>query len=312
MSGRIGKLFLFGALFALVFVIGLRLTFPMGLVTRVVEAQIEKATNFRYDVQIERTRFSGIAGVRLIDVTIQSNAPLEEGEIRLPIRIDSIKARVGLLSAISGSPRVRADIRVDEGRIRVNYGPGDEAATEIRVELFDVQLSKFDPIREIVGMPVVGATSGTLLLAYGDDWRLEGGNLELGIAGLVFGPGSIRSEMFRQFGGAVPLPATDLGNVVIRTPIEGSDITIQQFEASGTDVRLTVGGEVQLRNPRNTTRLGLNIDFQLDGTYVEEAGLGAVLGLPEVQRLQVGDGYALTVSGPLGRPSIAPAARRGR
>lgn len=312
MKGRFGKLLLFGAAFAVVFVVGLRLTFPMPLVSRVIEAQAEKASGFAYDIEIGRTRFSGLLGVKLSDVTIASTAPLAEGEVRLPIRIDSLRARVGLWSALRRDPRVRADIRMDEGRIRVNYGPGDEVAREVRVELFDVQLSRFDIVRQRVGMPVVGAASGTLLLQYEDGWRLDGGNLELGIAGLVFGPGAIRSEMFRQFGGSVPLPATDLGNVVIRTPIEGSDIAIQQFEASGSDVRLTVGGQVQLRNPRSTSRLDLSIDFQLDGAYVEEAGLGAVLGLPEVQRLQLGDGYALAVSGPLGRPSIVPGSRGGR
>lgn len=312
MNSRLARVLLLGALFVVVFVIGLRLTFPMGLVTRAAEAQIELATDFAYDVRIDRARFSGLSGVKLLDVTIESTEPLPPDEVRLPVRLDVVKARVGLLSAIRGNPRVRLDIRMGDGRVRAYYGPGEEDLTDIRVELFDVQLNRLDPIRQVVGMPVAGSASGTLLLHYGDEWRLDGGNLELGIGGLVFGPGSIESEAFRQFGGAIPLPATDFGNVVVRTPISGSTITVQQFEASGTDVRLTVTGEVQLRSPTPTTRLDLGIDFQLDGSYVEEAGLGAVLGLPEVQRLQVGDGYALSASGPLGRPSIVPAVRRAR
>ena len=199
-----------------------------------------------------------------------------------------------------------------DGRIRAMYGPGDEADGSLSVEFFDVDLGRVEPLRSLVGLPVVGSVSGTISLEYGDEWRLDGGNIELGIVELRFGPGEIQSEAFRQFGGAVPLPETDFGNVVIRAPIEGSDVQIEQFEASGSDIRINASGEFQLRRPWSTSRAGLNIDVQLDGGYVEEAGLGAVLGLPELQRLQVGDGYALSVSGPLGRPSVVAGTRGGR
>jgi hypothetical protein len=118
--------------------------------------------------------------------------------------------------------------------------------------------------------------------------------------------------MFERFGGSIPLPATDFGDVVIRAPIEGSDIRIEQFEASGTDIRLNASGEVQLRTPRPTSRVNLEIDFQMDGGYVEEAELGAVLGDANMQRLQVGDGFALSITGPFSRPSVGPGSRGGR
>ncbi len=311
MKDMLKKGALFGLLFTIVFIVGLRLTFPMKLVTSVIESQAEAALDFKYDIEIERTRFSGISGVKLIGVSIESTAPLEEGEIRIPMRFDSARVRLGLLSAVRGNPRVRADLRLDDGEIRADFGPNEDGRG-LKIELFDVELRGIAPVQAAVGLPTQGAASGTVQITWTDEWRITGGDVELGIAGLVFGPGNLEADAFAQFGGFIPLPATDLGNVVIRAPMEGSDVRIEQFEASGTDVRLNASGEVQIRTPRATSRLNLNLDFQLDGGYVEEAGLGAVLGDASMQRLQVGDGFALSISGPLARPSVGPASRGGR
>ena len=311
MKELIKKGALFLLLFGVVFIVGLRLTFPMSLVTSVLESQAEAALGFKYDIEIERTRFSGLTGVKLVGVSIESTAPLEEDELRVPMRFDSARVRVGLFSALSGDPRVRVDLTVGDGKIRADFGP-DEDGRSVKVELFDVELRGIAPVRAAVGLPVQGATSGTFELHWTDEWRIRGGNVELGIAGLVFGPGDLEAEAFEPFGGSIPLPATDFGNVVIRAPIEGSDVRVEQFEASGTDIRLNASGEIQLRSPRPTSRVNLQIDFQLDGGYVEEAGLGAVLGDASMQRLQVGDGFALAITGPFSRPSIGPASRGGR
>ena len=304
-----GALFLL--LFGVVFIVGLRLTFPMALVTSVIESQAEAALGFKYDIEIERTRFSGLTGLKLIGVSIESTEPLVEDELRVPMRFDSARVRVGILSALSGNPRVRGDLRLGDGHIRADFGP-DEAGRALTVELFDVELRGIAPIRSFVGLPVQGEASGTFQIQWTDEWRITGGNLELGIANLIFGPGNVEAEAFEQFGGFIPLPPTDFGNVVIRAPIEGSDVRLEQFEASGADIRLNASGEVQLRTPRPTSRVNLAIDFQLDGGYVEEAGLGAVLGDASMQRLQVGDGFALSITGPFSRPSIGPASRGGR
>lgn len=304
-----GAIFLL--LFGLVFTIGLRLTFPMKLVTSVIEAQAEAALDFEYDIEIDRTRFSGLAGVKLFGISIESTTPLEEEEVRVPMRFDSAHVRVGILSALRGNPRVRADLRLGDGQIRADFGPND-SGRGLKVELFDVELRGIAPVRAVVGLPTQGAASGTFELTWTEDWRITGGNVEVGVAGLVFGPGNLEAEAFEQFGGFIPLPETDFGNVVIRAPIEGSDVRVDQFEASGTDIRVNAGGVVQLRTPRPTSRVNLSIEFQLDGGYVEEAGLGAVLADSYMQRLQVGDGFALSITGPFSRPSIGPASSGGR
>lgn len=310
MIGRWAKLGIFGALFVVAFLVGLRLTFPMSLVTRMIEAQIEEASGYELDAEIGGSRFSGIVGIRLRDVSLRPAGEGEEGEVVLPLELDSVRVTASPLSLIRRNPSLRADIRIDDGRIRAAYEPGSESTT-IRATLFDVELRRIPQVRDFTGLPATGEVSGTVVLEYGEGWQLSGGNIELGVEALVFGPGDIESQMFRQFGGSVPLPATRFGNVVLRVPIEGTNVTIEQLEASGADVRLDASGEVHVREPMRTSRVDVDFSFQLDGNYVEAAGLGAVFGLPELQRLQSGDGYAFAISGPLSRPSIVPASRRG-
>ena len=77
MNQRVVRIALWTGLFVVTFGVGLVLTFPMGLVTRIIEAQTEKALDFRYDVEFEKTRLWGIGGVRLVNVSIASTAPLD-------------------------------------------------------------------------------------------------------------------------------------------------------------------------------------------------------------------------------------------
>lgn len=312
MIAKLGKIAGFGLLFIVVLFIGLRLTFPMGLVARVVEAQAEKALDFKFDVEIDRARFSGIAGVKLSGVTISAVDNVnDEGVARLPLTLDAVRVRVAPLSVLRGSPTVRADIHHGDGRIRARYAQSGEARS-IEVQLFEVALGEIRPLVQKLGVPFTGVASGTVQLEYADGWRPESGDVELSIAGLTFGPGRIRSDALRQVGGEMELKQTDFGNLILRAPIDGSDVQIQQFEASGTDIRFDATGQIQLRTPFRTSRADVNLSFQLDGEYVEEAGLGALLGMDQVRRLHVGDGYAMSIAGPLLRPSIVPGTGGGR
>lgn len=297
---RLARIAGFGALFAVFFFVGLLLTFPMGLVARVIEAQAEKALGFDYDVEIERVRFSGLVGVKLIGVTIESTAPLREGEVRMPTEIDAVRVRVSPLSLLSGTPTVRAVVRVDDGRIRVEYG-GHEGGTAIDVGFEAVELSSLDIIRQTTGMPMQGTLNGTVRLEYGDENRLAGGNIELNMPQFIVGPGHIRHDELRQVGGSIPIGAADLGATSIRLPIDGSTVSVEEFTANGSDIRIDATGRIELRDPMRASRVAVSMTLALDESFVEENALGSPLGMvPVLQRAQTRDGYALMMSGLLG------------
>lgn len=298
---RLARIAGFGALFFAFFVIGLILTFPMGLVSRVIEAQAEEALGFDYDVEIERVRFSGIVGVKLIGVTLESTSPLREGEVRLPTEIDAVRVRVNPLSLLSGTPSVRAVVQVDDGRIRVGYG-GHEDGTAIDVDFEALEMSSLDIIRQSTGMPMQGALSGTVRLEYDDENRLAGGNIDLAIPQFIIGPGHIRNEeALRQVGGSIPIGAANLGPTAIRMPIDGSTVSVEEFSAAGSDIRIDATGRIELRDPMRASRVAVSMTLALDEGFVEANALGSPLGMvPVLQRAQTRDGYALMMSGLLG------------
>jgi len=294
------------ALGAFAFVVGVFVTLPMGLVARIVEAQAEKATGFQYDVTVERARLA-FGGVKLIGVEV-AERPVVGTLISEPLAFDSVKATVSPLSALGGL-RATVELRSGEGRLRAQVRPADEGGRAVQLDFFAFELGNLAALRAKIGLPLTGAMSGTIMLDYSTENRLRGGNVEVGIESLTLGPGEFRSAAFRQFGGSVPLPLTRFGNLIVRAPIEASSVQVTEFRAEGADVRIDASGEIELRNPMVTSRVNLSVQLGVDGNYVETAGLGAALALPDVQRLQTGDGFALSLSGPLGRPSVTPGTR---
>lgn len=313
MTSRIGRIALWVALFVVTFVVGLLLTFPMGLVTRIIEAQAEKALDFRYDVEIERTRLWGFGGVKLVGVSLESTAPLAEGELRLPTEFDTVRARVRLLSLLGeGPPSVRGDVRIRDGRVAFAYGAGEEEGSTVDITFEALELRHLDIIRQVTGMPMQGQVNGTVRLDYNEEQRLSGGSIDVTIPGLVAGPGAVKSDRaFAQIGGSLPLPATDLGTFTMVSGIERSTLDVQQLVARGTDIQLEVAGRVELRDPLRASRVALQLLLALDATYVEEAGLGSVIGrIDLLQRAQTSRGYELSLNGVLGNLRPEPAGGR--
>jgi type II secretion system protein N len=306
------------SLFVFVFVLGLLLTFPMGIVTRVAEAQTEKALGFKYDVHIGGTSLSGLNGVKATDVDI---APVEaataEGP-RLPLHIERVRVSAGLLALLRGKLSATVEAEFRSGSLVARYLPGETNPHRIELDVFDVDLRDIDLIRQRIGMPLSGVVRGNVNLEYNAEARLGGGDVNLSVSPLVLGPGSVKAPALRILEGGVPLPATQFGTVAIRAAISESDLTIESFESDGSDVQLSASGRVQLRDPMKASVASLDLRFHIDDAYKDKAGLGAVFGtVPWLQRASCGEGwYGIKVAGPIGRlgppAPLGAACRQGR
>lgn len=284
--------------FGLAFFLGLLLTFPMGLVGRIVEAQAEKALGFQYDVTVGGARMSLPLGLVLSDVVITPRGPLPAGEVALPTQIDRVRGGLSVFPLLVGSLVVNGDIRIGDGRIRIRFGPGDEHPRDLLITFEEVPLARVDLIRQRLGMPMQGDLTGTISLQYDDRTRIAGGTVELAVPGLVMGPGVIKSAALRQVGGSVPLTLTDLGGVLIDAQLEGSSLTLRQVQANGRHVQLDITGQADLRDPIRVSRVDASVRLALDSGYVEENGLGSVIAMsPLLQTSQTSNGYLLRVSG---------------
>lgn len=312
MSERLRQILISAVAILAAFALGLWLTFPMGVVSRVIEAQAEKALDFKYDISIEKVRFSGISGIRMIGLEMIPTGEAPEGQVYLPTRFDSVRVNAGLLSLSGPVPRVRADIRVGEGRIRARLAPGEEQHAEISVELTEFPLQRMDVLRQITGMPFTAELSGLVELSYSDEMRLTGGNVQLSTPSLLIGPGAVRSSALRQVGGSLPITATDFGAFVAQAAIDGSALQIERLDAAGAHVQLDVSGRVDLREPVCASRVAMQLRLALAADYVEANGLSVPLSSVDLlRRSQTADGYVLSLSGLLCNLRPEPGALRG-
>lgn len=324
MRQQLARLGGFGALFIVVFLGGLLLTFPSKLLGKIAEAQLEKQLGFAYDIEVGGARFALPVGVAMTDVSIAEAAGMpstEDGAPAVPMRpleIDRLVVTANpltLASAASGGvPSARAEVRLGDGRVVVLVSPGEEAFADITVHLYDVLLESIPQLAQLATVPLSGSARGTVVLSYSEDQQLAGGSIEFGIAELGIGATTIMVGKIDALPGGIPLVDTDVGTFLLTAEIDGSAMRIDTLEASGgRDLVLTAGGQVDLRSPLSQSLLTVPLEFSLNNDYVERAGFGPILGMiPELSRAQVGDGFALTLSGRLDSLRATPGARGAR
>lgn len=314
----------FGALFIVVFLGGLLLTFPSKLLGKIAEAQLEKQLGFAYDIEVGGARFAFPIGVAMTDVSIgETPSAPEPGEVAPPVPLRPIEVErlvvtanpLTLMAAANGGvPRARAEIRIGDGRVVVLVAPGAEAFADITVHVYDVALESLPQLAQLVKVPLSGVARGTVVLSYSEERQLAGGTIEFGITELGIGATTIMEGKIDALPGGIPLVDTDVGTFVLTAAIDGSAMRIDTLEASGgRDLVLSAGGQIDLRSPLSQSLLTVPLEFSLNNDYVERAGFGPILGMiPELSRAQVGDGFALTLSGRFDSLRATPGARGAR
>ena len=167
-------------------------------------------------------------------------------------------------------------VKVDEGQLRVASGlakiPG-----AVLVEFFDVEPHELPDAEGAVGArrgarwPVPGPID--------DEHQLAGGEIDLGISRALLEAGSVAQGKFDALPDGIPLPNTPLGTIRLEARLTETQVQIGRFEADGGALRLNTSGQLTVRSPWQQTGIAMPLEFQLDSDYVEEAGLGPVLGM---------------------------------
>ena len=291
---------LFGLLFSFSMSLGSLLMFPMGIVSRVIEAQTEKALGYKYDVSLEKTSISGLPAVSLHNLQLLPLGGTQEGP-KLPLKIEKARISLGFFSLLRGKPSAELKLTFPSGDIVTRLIPGDGYRAE--VDFFDVDLRDIDIVRQKLGLPVSGAVRGNMTFELDAERQLKGGEVNVSIAPLVIGPGSLKSAATKNLEGGIPLPATALGTVSLRASIDDSDIIIDALESDGKDIKLASNGKLQVREPFKASSVQLDLRFLIEEDYKERAGLGGLFGMmPVLQRASCGEGwYGLRISGSVAR-----------
>jgi type II secretion system protein N len=303
LAGYVGMLLAFGAALLL----GLYLTFPMQIVARVAEAQLEQAMGFEWDVRIRRARWAGLSGIRLEGVELRRAASDDDETPRVPTRLDRVAARVSWLSLLRRMPGGSLDIRVDRGRLWVGVTRGRDGTVEVDAHVADLPLERLTVLADTMGMAPLGQITGRVQLMLDAQLRLTDGSVQLRSEALSLREGIPKIAALERAGAFIRLPTTNLGEMVVRATIEDSNVEVTQVAASGADVNLSLQGTIELRDPMRASRVALQLRFGLDSRYVEEADLGMLLSdSPILRRSETADGYAMALTGLLGNLSPSP------
>lgn len=312
MEKRAVRIAVFFAVFAGCMLLSVRCTLPGAFLTHVAEAQLEKALGHQYSVDIEKAGLRGIAGARLRNVRLTSrHAKLSSGA---PIRlmIPKIVVSVSPFKLLGRNIDARIRAEVGGGRLEVDVNRHlKSAAQRYEIRLFDVNLSAFPFVEAKLGLPLSGVLRGTLAAGFDDEGRLSQGNIDLNVLNTQLGPGAIPNgilppDVRRFWTSDIAFPAVDIGDVLLRAPINGSQADIETFRVVGEDVRSSGEGRIILRDPLNTSQIQASIRLAVEQSFIEEADLGGIIGsVPELRGISRGGEMLFTLSGPVTKPQVS-------
>lgn len=306
------------ALSIVLFFLGFFLFMPRATVGRIADAQIEKATGFRYDVEIEGANLSGLSSAAASDIRLRSRVSGIEGISPGTVTIDRASFGAGLFSLLRSKPSLRAKIDFPSGTARVYAKIQSKKEREVELQFHDVALADIGILRDIAKMPIVGTVRGTIVGQTNEDGAITSGKVDLNILGTRIGPRRITGadlpeDVRRIFSGEITIPALNAGDILLRGDIEDGVFKITEFVGQGPDLRLGGEGQINLRNPLTASNMQVTLSVAIDAGWVERAQIGGILSsVPMITRAQQGDELVFAIGGTLGKPSFNAGGSRRR
>lgn len=305
------------ALGILLFWVGFFVFMPRATLGRIADAQIEKATRFQYDVDIQGAALAGPSAVRADGVRLRSRTSAIEGISPGAVQIERARIGAGLLSLVRQKPAIRARIDFPSGTMRVFAKIISKSERDIEIQFHDVALTDIGILRDILKMPIQGTVRGTIAGVTDESGTITSGKVDLNILSARIGPRRITGadlpeEVRRIFAGEIVIPAVNAGDLLLRGDIEDGVFKITEFVGQGPDLQLGGEGQINLRSPVTASNLQITLNVAIDAAWVENAQIGGILSsVPLITRAQQDDALVFAVSGTLGKPAFnAGGARR--
>ncbi len=339
---RIIRLPLYGLFTLVVFLGALIVTFPDDRLKQILVVQAERVLNAGkrvsagdrvWEVQIAELDLWWLSGIELHNVKLkekwteeqQTEADEEAAEgapIRTPltITIPRVAARASLLKSITNLGLGAVfDVDFDEGGMVTGDVAVTSEATTIDADVEDLDIFKASILQSVTGVPGFGTLNGDITLAIDPKTGMVSeGNVDLKGRKLTVGPATVKTEMLPSMA-YLEVPQTNFGNLVIKASIGGkpgkpTELTFEEFEANGRDVRMQVWGDVDLRRNAALSRSNVDLRLQFDEGFVKENSLTPLLNLQLFRSGKSSDNwYGITLKGTLSklRPKGSVLAARG-
>jgi type II secretion system protein N len=280
----------YSAFFLFSFILGLYVTFPWDVAKdRVLELV---AKNAGVEVRAKSVEPNWLTGVIAEGVEIkQLDGP--------PIKLDRVKARVGLFALIRGKTSFSASLPLGKGEVEADVY-ADDTKIDVTAKIDKVQLDQVPALGEALGVPMSGKLNVDTKIALGrKDIRSTEGHFNLKTSGFKIEKGA-------KLGG-FPLPAAlDLGDIDLQLPIKEGKGTLKNVQIKGNDVEITMDGTVNPAFPFTRATISLNLGLKPTEKLLEGEPLLRPL-LKNFEVFKSPEGYfGLALMGSLLHPRMTP------
>lgn len=305
------RFILYPTVFIFVFLFVSYLTFPEEVLKEAADRAI---TNVSFmvgprragmpKVSLSRASLWRIFGVKLNG--IQVAWPPEGNQSELVFELDSLKSRLGILSLLSGSKNITADLRLYQGYLdaEINLRKQNKVGS-LSVYADNINVGKMSFIEALLGAPLQGKLKIGADLRSVSEMNKDGtGTIGLTMEEVAFGPGTIKLPA-GGFVSSLSVPRVSLGKLGIDLVLEKGKLKSKKISLLGGDIEADLDLDVYLGRSSISTRLNGKGWFRINSEFVSNNETIKMLYdvIPELKASQqTGGKVGFSVRGSLVRP----------
>jgi type II secretion system protein N len=267
-----------------------------------------------------------LSGVELEDVQVRKQAsaalatpPSDDAKgapVDPAIKIQSARARVGLLSLLTGSRDVSFFAQLGTGAVEGTYEEDAEAKTLV-AKLSKVDLAKLGLLESIVPLPMKGTLTGDFDLTLGAQPSKTAGSIKLAVQQLTMGDGKAKLKLGAM--GGLTIDPISAGALNVEIDVKDGVGTIRKLSTNGSDLKLDGSGSVRFVQPLARSRLDLTLKIALTDAYKNKSARTQAMftlletsGSPQVAAAKAADGsYQLRLLGTFASVRPLPSGQLG-
>ncbi|MGH7286147.1 MAG: type II secretion system protein GspN [Polyangiaceae bacterium] len=275
----------------------------------------QRAAGAPQELQIDDLSSSWLTGVKATGVRLvrPSSDPKTPP---VTLAIDEARAHLSLLGLLVGHKTVTFSLKGFGGEAD---GEFEEQGKDrhVEVDLDSVDIGQIQPLTQMIGMPLEGKFSGSIVIDMPEGKATKGtGSVALEGTDIAVGDGKAKLK------GALALPRLSIGGLSIAADAKDGVLKITKFSAGGKDVDLSGEGKVFMRDIATDSICDVQLKFKINDGYrgktdVTKNLFGAPgssrggdveLFVPQMKAAKRSDGYyGFHVRGLLGKPDFDPA-----
>ena len=308
------------AYFFVAFVLFAYWTFPYDRLAAFLTDKVAESGS-GYTLDIGALSPYWLTGVELEQVKVRKQAaetlpttPPAKGAQPLDqaINVQSARARLGLLSLLTGSTAVSFDAELGEGEVEGTFEQ-DGDAKKLVATLSKVDLDKLGLLEQMVALPMKGTLTGDFDLSLGAQPTNTNGKIKLTVQKLVVGDGKAKLKLGSM--GGLTIDPISAGDVVVDVDVQNGVGNVKNLSANGSDLKLKGSGDIRFNQPLARSRLNVLLRLELTDAYRNKSSrtkaMFALLegsSVPQVAMAKTPDGaYELRLTGSFRKVQALPA-----